>query len=393
MQAEFNEREYVSYEQKDIFLHWRRAEGSTYWSASVKPQIEDRTEVLEMPKAGWYLGRHPVFRFGGAEVLYSAEAQAGYYLRREGDPAYYPPYADGGGERDIARIDTEHRLESPFALGLAAARVTPFVSARGTAWSASTDAYENTTRGVVSAGVETATTLWKRYSGGTLSTVTPRVAVHGDVVDEQHGADPLPIDGVEDDPTGTYMDLGLRARWWHPRSKERLDVDLTATHQWAVDQQPDSWQPVAVLGEFLTFVAGVPVALTHDGRYAIESPETVYSRSFLGFRPVQHLGIELGYHHARDDAGVRLYDATSLNMRYRATSKWELEFQGTLDLGQGDRLDRQFTVRRLGHDFVLEIGVGFRAGEGTNFGIRITPNIAYHPSSLGLIDRWVGQEE
>jgi len=393
MQAEFYERDYFSYEQKDIFLHWRRAEASTYWSASAKPQIEDRTEVLELPKAGWYLGRHPIFRLGGAEVLYSAQANAGYYLRREGDAAYYPGFADGGGERDIARFDMEHRVEAPIPLGLAGLRLSPFVSVRGTAWSASTDAYENTMRGVVSAGFETATTLWKRYSGGTLSTLTPRLALHGDVVDDQKGEDPLPIDRVEDNPTGTFMDLGLRSRWWHPRSKERLDVDLAVTHQWAVEGQPDSWQPVAVLGEYMTFVAGIPVGLTHDGRYGIEEPETDYSRSFLGFRPIRHLGIELGYHHARDAAGERLYDAASLGSRLQVSKKWEIEFTGTLDLDANDRLDRQFLLRRLGHDFVMELGVGFRAGEGTNFGIRISPNISYRPSSLGLIDRWLGIEE
>jgi len=393
MQAEFYERDYFSYEQKDIFLHWRRAEASTYWSASAKPQLEDRTEVLELPKAGWFLGRHPIFRLGGAEVLYSAQANVGYYLRREGDPAYYPGFADGGGERDIARFDTEHRIEAPIPLGLAGLRLSPFVSVRGTAWSASTDAYENTMRGVVSAGFETATTLWKRYSGGTLSTLTPRLALHGDVVDDQTGEDPLPIDRVEENPSGTFMDLGLRSRWWHPRSKERLDVDLTVTHQWAVDGQPDSWKPVAVLGEYMTFIAGIPVALTHDGRYAIEDPETDYSRSFLGFRPIDHLGVELGYHFARDATGQRLYDAASLGSRFQVSKKWEIEFTGTLDLDANDRLDRQFTLRRLGHDFVMELGVGFRAGEGTNFGIRISPNISYRPSSLGLIDRWLGIED
>jgi hypothetical protein len=393
MQAEFYERDYLSYEQKDIFLHWRKAENSTYWSASVKPQLEDRTEVLELPKAGWYLGRHPVFRLGELEVLYSAQANAGYLLRREGDPLYYQPFQDGLGERDVARVDTEHRLEMPFALGLASVRLTPFVAARGSAWSANADGYENTARGLVTAGMDASTTLWKRYQGGTLSTITPRVSVHGDVVDDQSGADPVPIDQVEQDPTGTYADFGLRTRWWHPRSKEHLDVDLSVTHAWNIDGQPDAWQPVAVLGEFLTFVAGVPVGVTHDARYAIDDPETVYSRSFLGFRPLSYWGIELGYHHARDDAGVRMYDAASVNTRYRATQKWELELSATVDLDQGDRLDRQFTLRRLGHDFVMEIGVGFRAGEGTNFGLRLTPNIGYRRSGLGLIDRWLGQEE
>jgi hypothetical protein len=397
MQAEFYERDYLAYEQKDIFLHWRKADGSTYWSASAKPQIEDRTETLELPKAGWYLGRHPVFRIAGVDALYSAQANAGYLLRREGNLNYYPPLPGAtltdDGERDVARLDTEHRLEAPFPLGFAAVRVTPFVSARGTAWSASESGYEDTARAVLSGGVDAATTFWKSYSGGTLSTLTPRVSLHGALVEQQGEFQPLPIDAVEDDQSGNFADVGLRTRWWHPRSKERLDVDLTASYGWNQDQREDGLRPIGVLGEFLTFLGSVPVGVTHDGRYETEDGSTTYSRSFLGVRPMQHLGFEFGYHHGRDQAGVTLYDAATAATRFSATKKWELELTGTLDLTDNDRLDRQFTLRRLGHDFVLEFGVGYRAGEGTNFGIRLTPNIGYRRSGLGLIDRWLGQEE
>jgi hypothetical protein len=133
--------------------------------------------------------------------------------------------------------------------------------------------------------------------------------------------------------------------------------------------------------------------MTHDGRYGIEDGETVYSRSFVGFRPLEHLGIELGYHYGRDAAGQPLYEAASINMRYRATTKWEMELAQTFELDQNDRLDHEFTLRRLGHDFVMEIGVGYQAGAGTSFGIRVTPNLSYRRSGLGLIDRWLGQEE
>jgi hypothetical protein len=50
-------------------------------------------------------------------------------------------------------------------------------------------------------------------------------------------------------------------------------------------------------------------------------------------------------------------------------------------------------LRRLGHDFVMEIGVGYREGVGTSFGLRLTPNLSYHHTGLGLIDRWLGPEE
>jgi hypothetical protein len=279
----------------------------------------------------------------------------------------------------------------PLALGFGGLRATPFVQGRATAWSASTNGYEDTTRAVLQAGLDLSTTFWKRYDGGTLSTLTPRVSVHGDQVDQQGGPPPLQLDEVEDDQSGDFVDLGLRARWWHPRSKERLDIDLSATHAWNVNNQPDQWRPIGVLGEFLTFVDGVPVGVTHDGRYSPETSDTVYSRSFLGFRPLPQWGLEFGYHHGRDENDVRIYEAASINTRYHATMKWEFELSETLDLADNQGLDHQFTLRRLGHDFVVEFGVGYQAGAGTSVGIRLTPNVAYRRSSLGLIDRWLGQ--
>ena len=75
-------------------------------------------------------------------MLYTGSLDAGYLRRREGDPAYYPPFGaspgnpagDGFGDREVARADTEQRLEAPFELGFAGLRATPWVSARLTAW-------------------------------------------------------------------------------------------------------------------------------------------------------------------------------------------------------------------------------------------------------------------
>ena len=106
MQAEFFERDYLSYEQKDIFLHWRKAEGSTYWSASVKPQLEDRTETLELPKAGWYLGRHPAPHRRRRRALHRA-GQCRLPAAARGQPELLPPLPGAtptdDGERRVAR--------------------------------------------------------------------------------------------------------------------------------------------------------------------------------------------------------------------------------------------------------------------------------------------------
>jgi hypothetical protein len=37
--------------------------------------------------------------------------------------------------------------------------------------------------------------------------------------------------------------------------------------------------------------------------------------------------------------------------------------------------------------------LGFQVGEGSNFGVKFLPNLAYRSSGLGLIDRWLGRSE
>jgi hypothetical protein len=44
----------------------------------------------------------------------------------------------------------------------------------------------------------------------------------------------------------------------------------------------------------------------------------------------------------------------------------------------------------MGHDFVAEFEIGYRAGEGSSFGINILPRLSWRRSRLGLLDTWLG---
>jgi len=67
-----------------------------------------------------------------------------------------------------------------------------------------------------------------------------------------------------------------------------------------------------------------------------------------------------------------------------------MEARQTQSLLDNRSLGYDFILRRLGHDFVLEIELGSRAGEGTRFGIGFEPRLTWKRDSLGLIDRWLG---
>lgn len=397
VQSEFFERDYLNYEQKDNYLHWRAANNEWYFKGSAKILLEDRTDIEELPSLGLFRGRSPIGEIGGLPVLYTTHADAEYLRRRDGDPQFYPPFLDGPlfpnglGDREVVRFDNEHRFEAPFALGVAGVRATPFVSARVTLWDRAQDETESASRVGAFAGFDLATTFWKKYENGGIHTLSPVVGFHTDVATSTSGGVPVSFDEVEEPIEGRFVDLGLRSRWWIPESKERFDLALRATNgSNLAPGERDGLQPVSVLGEFLTFAGDIPIGITHDGRYDTRDGNTVYSRSFVGFEPVHDLGIEMGYHRGLDSAGVRLYEAASIATRFRATSKWELELEQSYSVVDNRGLDNNFTLRRLGHDFIMEIEAGYRAGEGSSFGIRFTPRLSWKRSSLGLIDQYLG---
>ena len=101
--------------------------------------------------------------------------------------------------------------------------------------------------------------------------------------------------------------------------------------------------------------------------------------------------VEFGYHRGVDPTGVVLYEAASAGTRYRATDKWELELAETTSLFDNRNLASTFTLRRLGHDFVTEIQTSYTAGEGSSFSINLLPLVQWKPSTIGLLDRWLGR--
>jgi hypothetical protein len=392
VQSEFFERDYLRYEQKDTYLHWRKATDEWYFNASAKVRIEDRRDTDELPSLGVYRGRSKVGEMFDNPLYYTGRADAAYLRRREGDPRYYKPFEDGLGDRDVTRVDTDHRIELPVNLGFLAMRGTPYLEARATAWDQGVDPNQAPTRAAIIAGFEAATTLWKRYSNSSVNTITPTIGFHQDLVSESNGGDPVHFDAIDDPYEGRFIDAGVRTRWWLPDSNKHLDLDVRTSYATEVASGAESGlQPIAVLGEFLTYYKTIPVGFSQDGRYDTRTGNTIYSRSALGFEPWQTLGLEFGYQRGLSTNELeRLFESASIAARWRWTTKWEIELEQSYSIADGQGLGNNFILRRLGHDFITEIGVGYRAGEGSTFAIGFLPRISWKRSGLGLLDQSLG---
>lgn len=390
VQSEFFESRYLAYEQKDNYLHWRKARGTNYWSATAKVVLEDRTDTEELPTAGAYVGRVKVGEAFEHPLYWTGTVDAGWLRRLEGDPRWYAPYADGLGERETLRISADQRIEAPLALGRWGLRATPYLQASARAWDQGVDPGQAPARAALIAGADLATTLWKRSPRGAITTITPSIGARAAVASTSTAAAPVHFDITEDPIDGEALQLGLRTRWSSPVSREHFDADARIERRTGQEEQPGDTLPLCVLAEYLTWFGGVPVGLSHDGRYDLDEGQSMYGRSALGFEPMPSLGFELSYAHGRDADLAPLFEAVGAGMRWRWTTKWEVQLQQSISLLDDAGLGNEFVLRRMGHDFVAEFEFAYRAGEGSSFGINILPSLSWRRSRLGLLDQWLG---
>lgn len=395
VQAEFFESNYLSFEERENFLYWRRVEDNEFWSATAEARLEDyRTEIVDQPSVSWVLGREELGHVGGLALVRTSNFSFDHYARFVGDPRYEGPFADGLGDRDVSRFDTDHRLELPWTPGVAGLRVTPYFELRGTGWSDNVANDAVAARGALIAGLQATTSLWRVFANGSRHVLMPSVALHGDVVSDETGFPVVQFDALDRSVKGRYVDFSLRSRW---ESRELLsDLDIEVTQSWADEvgpNLPEGWLPLATRANWLSSLSGIPFGVSHDARYDTDSGDTDYSRTFFGFEPYDSLDIEMGYHTGRDLLGAKLYEAFTLGARYRFSAKWELEGRQTFSVGGGrDRLGYSTTLRRFGHDFVFEIDNSYVAGEGAgSLRFNITPNFVWRRNDTSQIDRWRSQ--
>lgn len=392
VQAEFFERDYLEYEERETYLHYRRAEGESQWHATLETRLDDfRTEVVEQPSLGYFRGRSKVGSLAGNELIYTSNTTIEQLARSEGELPYELPFADGLGERDVTRVDTLQRLDSPLTLGYGGLRATPFVSARATGWSDNALENDPAGRALLFAGAELSTTFWKLFASGSRHSWTPSVGYRADVASSDTHLPVAQFDEVDAAMEGQYLDLALRSRWEYRELKSDLDLELRETYANDVPSgQVEGWEPIWVRGSWLSRFLGMPFGATHDGRYDLEATETDFSRTFIGWEPRPDLELEAGHHTARDLAGAELYEALSVGARYALSAKWEVEGDYTFSIGKsGERLGSSLLLRRIGHDFVFEVESSFVAGEGaSSLKFNLTPVLTWKSDDRSMLDRW-----
>ncbi|MFT5057238.1 MAG: hypothetical protein ACI89E_000001, partial [Planctomycetota bacterium] len=394
VQSEFFQDEFQRFEERESYVHWRKARDGQFFNARVQIQQDDfRTEVERLPSVGAYRGLAEVFRIGSLPVNYRASADVESLNRKEGDLRFESAFLDasgvpdGLGKRSTLRADTSHRIEVPIPTGIPGTALTPFVDARLTAWSKGVDPSDDPTRMAVFGGVRLQTLL-TRAAGVAYHTLIPRVELARELTLDQSGGDVVSFDSVEAALDGDRIEVGIRSLWHRPDEKHWLDFDASISRRFNREGALPDTEQLRFLGGARSQFGSVPVGLEQDLRQDLDASKTLYSRTILAAQPTEDLLMQLGHQHAWEATGGGIFETASLDMRYRINRKWELGVTNYTNIQDGGNLASEFTLRRFSHDFVLELEFTRYAGEGgTGIGLNFMPLLAWKPKSLGILDR------
>lgn len=382
VQSEFFEDDYLRFDLRESYVQWRRAPQADYASVAVSGTLEShRTEVQELPALRLARQRVPIASVGPWPILWGHVTSAGLYDRVTGDPDYEAPFGDGAGSGDLLRLDHSNRFEMPIPLGLAGLRLSPFLEVQGTGWSESAESSEAIARGALLGGMRLGTVFWRRSSSGALLELSPSLGYTRDLIVEEPDESPLDLfDEVDRSPEGQRVTAALRGRFIGAKWPLELDAEVRATHfSDGADGTPDGWEPLGVFAGGRSSILGVPVGITHDGRYDLDSGVTRYSRSRLTVQPHASLLLHAGFVQASDELGARIFETATFGGTYRFSPKWEFEGRRDISLRESTSLETRLTLRRYGHDVVLDIFGVDRSGEGgTTIGVRVRPILTAH---------------
>jgi hypothetical protein len=394
VQAEFFQRDFQRYEERDNYLHYRDGRGADYFDVMFGIRGDSfRTDVAERPSLGYYHGERSMGQVAGIEVLYGADLELDSLSRREGDLVYEFPFLDseglpdGFGDRKVMRANTSHRLSAPLRTDLAGMRVTPWLEGRGTVWDKDAVGGGGVSRSAALAGVDLATTLFKLSGSGWRHSLTPSLSYSSDLFVDHSGGPLVRFDPLDDPLGADEFGAGLRALWTDPARKSHYDLELKGLRSFNRGSGGPDQSQIASLGSLRTKFGEVPVGLLHDSRIDTETGKTLYSRNTFAWQPTEPLTLQFGFRRGSDPLQGRLFEVGSFDARWRIDPKWEIEVGEDVSTVGNGNLRSHLALRRFGADFLLEVVLLDRAGEGgPSLSISFSPLFLWSPKRMSMLD-------
>ncbi len=385
---EFFEADFEEEKTPESYLLARYLRDSTYLALLYKAQVNDFiTQLEQTPTATLAVVGMPL-----GPLVYENEVVAGVYDLEFSDQITPSP-AD---PPDLFRFHTDHKLSLPFMMGIF--RVDPFVRALAT-WateSVQSGAFVSDAEGRFGGGggVTVSTTLARSY-GLVSETLNLNRLRH--IVIPYAGVEALALGGDSMDfiqmdsrdaiDSGVRAVLGLRQRLKTKRLRdgELRSVDWAMLDTELVVRSSDSVMPM-LDEDFLRI--DFEMALTdnisihsRDNRISLEDMPDVANFGFeVDLLPEWFFALD--YDYISDvSSTVTAEVVRALSDRYQLVVLEQYEFDS---LGTGDdaNIESSVIIRRLLHEWVLDLGLHFEAGNDDN----VSVVFGFGPAGWGVFD-------
>ncbi len=363
---EYFEDEFEDEKTPESYLLARYLKDSTYLALLFKQQVNDfLTQLEHEPSADLEIIGLPLGR-----LVYEGTIQAGGYDLEFSD-LITPAPAD---PPSVTRAHTDHKLSLPFRIGIV--RLDPFVRALATY--ASDSAMMGGTfggsesRSGFGAGFTASTTFSRSFDvvseafdlNRLRHIVIPYVGFEALSVSGADPADFIQMDAVDTIDTGSQGTFGLRQRLqtkrmvdgrWQTVNWGRLDTELVMRSSDSVDPALDSDFLRADMELLLTEHIAVH---SMDNVFGLDGqPDLINAGLTVDFLPDWALSVD--YDFITDFASAVTVELnTRLSDRYRLLVRQQYEFdsRGT---GKDTNLESRVVVRRILHEWLLDIGVSY----------------------------------
>lgn len=355
---EYLEDELKSDKEQETLVYFKKVLENHAFTALYKTRINSFEDEIEyMPHLGYNLISEPVLAFAGGDLYLEADFEI-TNVRKRFDRAKDLP-----SER-IWRADFDTRLAFPFFAG--PVKIEPSAGVRWSRFGEGVVRKDPIDRVGGLAGIRFTTELSRTFdvSGGFFELdglrhiVLPEISFLS-IFGVSEGPDELiPFDAVESFDDWTEIRFGIRNRLqtrWYGDSGPRvvdfldLDVELPVYPDADRDNGGETFGPVDL---DLVLRLSPHVTVLCDFEYAFDLDEFEVFNGALGWVASAETQAYIGLRHFED-----VNTAVIAQLNHRFSEKWAVSLGAAYDFQEDEFLDTKVVVRRIGHDWVFEIGV------------------------------------
>ena len=310
VQAEFYENDFLRYENRDTFVHWRLADDAVYYDATANIRVEDFRTELERAAfgRGSTAARRPSRKsatFRSSTKLRWTSTTCGVAKAISRCPRSSAMASTRSSRTDSANAKccvwtprTRSRLRCSSVAGSRRHRSSTRSSRRGTA--ASTKATIPRASDC-SPEPNSAPRFGRATTTGFLHALAPVARFRGELTMDESGGAPVQFDARDRPLDGKQFEAGVRSRWWKPGSRRSFDLELRGIRRYDRPDGLTDFNEVGLLGGIRRELGSTLFSLLYDLRVDAEDGSTNYSRTTFGIRPGDDFALEFSHDRGADD--------------------------------------------------------------------------------------------